>query len=79
MTTNVERGGVRRQFFPNIIVGSDARKAVGEPFVHHFSSALRDVVPGDEETRASGWRSTTPGRLGTAVVPRDEETRASGW
>ncbi len=26
LTTNVERGGVRRQFFPNIIVGSDARR-----------------------------------------------------
>lgn len=24
-----------------------------EPFVHHFSSVLGDVVPQDEETRAS--------------------------
>ncbi len=24
-----------------------------EPFVHHFSSVLEDVVPQDEETRAS--------------------------
>ena len=25
-----------------------------EPFVHHFSSVLGDVVPQDEEIRASG-------------------------
>ena len=25
-----------------------------EPFVQHFSSVLEDVVPQDEETRASG-------------------------
>ena len=25
-----------------------------EAFVHHFSSVLEDVVPQDEETRASG-------------------------
>ena len=25
-----------------------------EPFVHHFSPVLEDVVPQDEETRASG-------------------------
>lgn len=30
--------------------------------VHHFSSVLGDVVTQDEETRASGWRGTTPAR-----------------
>lgn len=71
MTTKEGVSGVRRQFFPveNIMGKSDARKAVGEPFVHHFSSALRDVVPGDEETRASGRRSTTPARRRPISLP----------
>lgn len=29
-----------------------------EPFVHHFSSVLEDVVPQDEETRAGGISCT---------------------
>ena len=32
-----------------------------EPFVHHFSSVLEDVVPQDEETRASGEAPRPPG------------------
>ena len=44
-----------------------------------FSS--EDVVPGDEEIRASGERSTTPSPLKPCsgdVVPGDEGIRASG-
>lgn len=33
-----------------------------EPFVHHFSSVLGDVVLQDEETRVSERRGTTPAR-----------------
>ena len=38
--------------------------------VHHFSSALRNVVTQDEETRASGWRGTTPARREPLLCPR---------
>ena len=31
-----------------------------EPFVHHFSSVLEDVVTQDEETRASGEAPRPP-------------------
>ena len=41
-----------------------------EPFVHHFSSMLRNVVTQDEETRASGWRGTTPARRESLLCPR---------
>lgn len=40
-----------------------------EPFVHHFSPMLGNVVPQDEETRASGWRSTTPARRELLLRP----------
>lgn len=33
------------------------------------TSALRDVVPPDEETRASGWRSTTSARRRPISLP----------
>ena len=53
-----------------------------EPFVHHFSSMLGDVVPQDEETRAVRAVRHHARLAGTAavledVVPQDEETRVS--
>ena len=40
-----------------------------EPFVHHFSPMLGGVVPQDEETRANGWRGTTPARRELLLCP----------